>query len=68
MSQVSEIRAELAGRWSKSRRFGATWDLVRRLRPSELLRPRVFQLEEAPSAYSALEGGSELAVMLEYGN
>jgi threonine dehydrogenase-like Zn-dependent dehydrogenase len=30
-SQVSEIKAELSGLWTKQRRFGLTWELVRQI-------------------------------------
>jgi hypothetical protein len=33
-SQVSTIPAQLSDRWSKQRRFAATWHLVKQLKPS----------------------------------
>lgn len=41
VSQVSRISTPLLGRWSKARRFADTWELVRRIRPSEFLTTRV---------------------------
>ena len=41
---------ELTARWTKERRFGLAWDLVRAIRPSMLLFP-------ASSAAAAEEGG-----------
>lgn len=36
-SQVSHIPAEFSSRWTKTRRFALTWDLIRAVRPSRLL-------------------------------
>ena len=66
-SQVSEIRPELAGRWDKPRRFGATWALLREIRPATLMRPRVVRLEEAGAGFGRLADGEELAVVVRYG-
>jgi len=38
-SQVSLVPPELSTRWTKERRFGLAWDLVRAIRPSRLLLP-----------------------------
>lgn len=64
-SQVSEIKAELSGLWTKDRRFGLTWELVRQIRPSRLLTMRTT-LRNAQEAYESLDKGSEIAVAFDY--
>ena len=64
-SQVSEIRPELSGLWTKERRFALTWELVREIRPSRLLTMKTA-LENAQTAYEALNKGSEIAVAFHY--
>ena len=61
VSQVSEIPPALTGTWSKSRRFGLAWALVRKLRPSRLL-TRTLPLSEAQEVYTSLEKGHDLAI------
>jgi NADPH:quinone reductase-like Zn-dependent oxidoreductase len=64
-SQVSEIPAELSKTWSKERRFALTWALLKSIRPSQLITLRT-KLNNTQAAYSALENGTELAVVFEY--
>ena len=64
-SQVSEIKAELSGLWSKERRFGFTWELVKQLRPSRLITLHT-SLGNAQEAYEALDEGNEIAVAFDY--
>ena len=64
-SQVSEIPAELTKTWSKERRFALTWELVKSIRPSQLITRRT-SLGHAQEAYCALENGNELVVAFEY--
>jgi len=64
-SQVSQIRPELSGLWSKERRFALTWELLRQIRPSKLLTMKT-SLQNAQSAYEALNKGSEIAVAFCY--
>lgn len=64
-SQVSEIRPELSGLWSKKRRFALTWELVRQIRPSRLITMRT-SLRNAQEAYDSLDKGSEIAVAFDY--
>lgn len=64
-SQVSEIRPELSGLWTKERRFALTWELVRQIRPSRLLTMKAT-LANAQGAYEALDMGSEIAVAFRY--
>jgi threonine dehydrogenase-like Zn-dependent dehydrogenase len=66
-SQVSVIPAHLSGLWSKERRFALTWELVKQIRPSRLLTASVT-LDEAQSAYAALDRGEEIAVAFAYRN
>jgi len=64
-SQVSEIPANLSKLWSKQRRFEYTWDLVKQLRPSQLL-TKILPLESAQEAYEALDDGTEIAIAFDY--
>lgn len=64
-SQVSEIRSELSGLWTKERRFGLTWEIVKHIQPSRLLTMQT-SLSNAQNAYEVLEKGSEIAVAFDY--
>lgn len=64
-SQVSEIPAELRELWSKERRFGLTWELVKLLQPSRLL-SKTTTLSAASDAYDSLDKGEEIAVSFKY--
>jgi threonine dehydrogenase-like Zn-dependent dehydrogenase len=64
-SQVSEIPAHLSSLWSKQRRFDLTWELVRDLKPSQLL-TKIVELDRAQDAFEALNKGSEIAVAFKY--
>ena len=67
-SQVSSIGPDLSGRWSKSRRLGFAWKMVRSIRPSRLVTHRV-PFEDAASVYSLLESDPEKVgqILLTYG-
>ena len=52
-SQVSSLAPELSGRWDKARRFELTWQMLRKLQPSQLITHRV-PLSEAPALYQRL--------------
>ena len=53
-SQVSTIAPELSGRWDKSRRFDLVWEMLRQVRPSQLISLRI-PLGEAEQAYRRLD-------------
>ncbi len=53
-SQVSTIAPEISGRWDKSRRFQTAWEMIRRLRPQELITHRV-PLAQADAVYQQLD-------------
>jgi threonine dehydrogenase-like Zn-dependent dehydrogenase len=53
-SQVSSLRPELTGRWNKSRRYQATWQMLQEIQPSRLITHR-FPLQEAAQAYTLLD-------------
>lgn len=67
-SQVSHIPASLAGRWSKERRFQLAWQLLRDIRPAQVLPIHLVNVNDAPTAYKALANGEYLQVLFEYGN
>jgi len=54
VSQVSKIRPELSGRWTKERRFDVAWDIIRKLKPSKFITHSV-PFSEAPHIYKALD-------------
>ncbi len=53
-SQVSSLSPDLTGRWNKSRRYHATWEMLRETRPSRLITHR-FPLSQAALAYEMLD-------------
>ena len=53
-SQVSTIAPELSGRWDKARRFQTAWDMIRKVRPQELISHRV-SLDQADVIYELLD-------------
>ncbi len=53
-SQVSTLASHLKGRWDKARRFDMVWDMLRRVRPSQLITHR-FPLPQAGQAYRLLQ-------------
>lgn len=57
-SQVSTIAPELTGRWDKARRFLTAWDMIRRVRPQQLISHRV-PLDQADSIYQLLDQAPE---------
>lgn len=52
-SQVSSLAPELSGRWDKARRFELSWQMLRNLRPSQLITHRAL-LADAPALYQRL--------------
>jgi len=52
-SQVSSLAPELSGRWDKARRFELSWQMLRNLRPSQLITHRA-PLSDAPALYQRL--------------
>lgn len=52
-SQVSTLAPELSGRWDKARRFELSWQMLRTLRPSQLITHRAT-LGDAPALYQRL--------------
>ncbi|NOU13851.1 MAG: zinc-binding alcohol dehydrogenase [Methylococcaceae bacterium] len=53
-SQVSTIAPELHGRWDKTRRFQTAWEMIRQVRPQQLISHRVA-LDQAGSIYEQLD-------------
>lgn len=60
-SQVSTIAPALSGRWDKARRFQVAWEMIRRLRPQQLISHRV-PLQQAESIYQLLDRTPEQAL------
>ena len=57
-SQVSSIAPELSGRWDKARRFRTAWEMIRQVRPRELISHRL-PLEQAGDIYELLDKSPE---------
>jgi 2-desacetyl-2-hydroxyethyl bacteriochlorophyllide A dehydrogenase len=66
-SQVSRIDGSLSGRWSKSRRLGVAWKMIRMVRPARLISHR-FKIADAAGAYRLLDshGQEAVQVVLDY--
>ncbi len=66
-SQVSTIAPELAGRWSKFRRYLLTWRMLQELAPVSLITHR-FPLAQAAQAFDLLDKkpAEALQVILNY--
>ncbi len=66
-SQVSSISPRLSGRWTKARRFGVAWEMIRQFRPSRFV-THCFPVGEAARAYSLLDRspGETIQVLLTY--
>lgn len=66
-SQVSTISPELAGRWTKSRRFDVAWEALERIQPARWI-THSFPIERAAAAYALLDDSPEetLQVVITY--
>jgi 2-desacetyl-2-hydroxyethyl bacteriochlorophyllide A dehydrogenase len=53
-SQVSSLPPGLSGRWNKSRRYQATWRMLREVKPARFITHR-FPLAQAAQAYELLD-------------
>jgi 2-desacetyl-2-hydroxyethyl bacteriochlorophyllide A dehydrogenase len=62
-SQVSRVQPELSGRWTKPRRLRAALQLLRQIRPPDLVTHR-FPLTEAAAAYRLLDEHPEQALQV----
>jgi 2-desacetyl-2-hydroxyethyl bacteriochlorophyllide A dehydrogenase len=64
-SQVSTISPDLAGRWTKERRFQVAWDALSRIRPAQWISHR-FRIEDAAEAYQLLDQSPEKALQVVF--
>ena len=66
-SQVSTIAPELRGRWTPERRFGATWEMIRQVRPERFI-THCFPISRATEAYRLLDEhpAETIQVMIAY--
>jgi 2-desacetyl-2-hydroxyethyl bacteriochlorophyllide A dehydrogenase len=66
-SQVSTIDPAWTGRWTKARRIGTAWEMIRRAQPERLITHR-FAARDAAQAYAMLDQNPEqtLQVVLTY--
>jgi 2-desacetyl-2-hydroxyethyl bacteriochlorophyllide A dehydrogenase len=67
-SQVSHLAPEWSGRWTKARRLGVAWEMLRLHRPERLISHR-FPITQAAEAYRLLDErpGEALQVVFVYG-
>jgi 2-desacetyl-2-hydroxyethyl bacteriochlorophyllide A dehydrogenase len=64
-SQVSTLPPHLSGRWDKARRFDLVWELIRKVKPSQLITQR-FPIQEAADAYALLDQNPEEAIQIVF--
>ena len=66
-SRVSSLPPELGPRWTRARRTGVAWDMLRAVRPSRLITHR-YPIGRAADAYALLDRQPDeaLQVILEY--
>ncbi|MCX5892625.1 MAG: zinc-binding alcohol dehydrogenase, partial [Deltaproteobacteria bacterium] len=66
-SQVSTIPPELSGRWSKSRPYHITWQMLEEVKPARFITHR-FPIAQAAEAYELLDHnpGEAIQVILEF--
>lgn len=65
-SQVSEVHAALAPRWSKARRFALAWQLVRDVRPVETFGIAMVAPDDCAKAYKQMCKGDILAGVFDW--
>jgi 2-desacetyl-2-hydroxyethyl bacteriochlorophyllide A dehydrogenase len=68
-SQVSTVAPGFLGRWNKSRRFQTAWQMLDKIRPSQLI-SRSIPLAQAPEAYRVLDEnpGEVIQIVFTYPN
>jgi threonine dehydrogenase-like Zn-dependent dehydrogenase len=66
-SQVSSLAPEFSGRWTKQRRIDVALDMIKQLKPSQLITHK-FSVEQAARAFELLDTHPEevLQVILTY--
>lgn len=62
-SQVSTLSPEYSGRWTKQRRLKIAWEMIRRLKPSQLITHQ-FPLNRAKEAYELLDKNPDEALQV----
>jgi len=66
-SQVSSMNPEISGRWDKTRRYHATWEMLAQVQPARFITHR-FPMAQAAQAYELLDRHPEdvVQVILTY--
>jgi alcohol dehydrogenase len=64
-SQVSALAPEWLGRWTKDRRLGVAWEMLRRHRPERLITHRL-PIDRAPDAYRLLDEAPAEAIQIVF--
>ena len=67
-SQVSTIPGKVSDLWSKSRRFGEAWNLLRRVCPSRTMSAVSYHVSNVAQAYAALDNQEALTCLITYGD
>jgi len=62
-SQVSSIAPELTGRWNKTRRYHATWQMLAQVKPARFITHR-FAVDQAAQAYELIDRHPEEAIQV----
>ena len=66
-SQVSTVKPEISGRWSKPRRFDLAWEMLKKIRPSRWITQR-FPFAQTGQAYQLIDQnpGETIQVVFTY--
>jgi 2-desacetyl-2-hydroxyethyl bacteriochlorophyllide A dehydrogenase len=64
-SQVSTLAPELAGRWTKERRFTLAWEMIRKLKLAKFITHQ-YSIAEASQAYRLLQEQPETALQVVF--
>jgi threonine dehydrogenase-like Zn-dependent dehydrogenase len=64
-SQVSALSPEWLGRWTKARRLGVAWEMLRHHRPERLITHRL-PIDRAPEAYRLLDDDPAGAIQIVF--
>ena len=62
-SQVSTLPQEFAARWSKARRLGVAWEMIRQIKPSQFITQR-FPVNRVQEAFELLDKRPEEAIQV----
>ena len=66
-SQVSNINSEFSGRWDKTRRINLAWEMLKRVKPIQLI-THTFPIQNADEAYGLIDTnpGDAIQILFKY--